>query len=97
MDLHFENGLTISVQFGSGNYCERNGFRGYNDEMKYDIVKSSNAEIAIWDKSEKQFNFGSDEVKGWVEANEIAKWIYLVSTVENLDDLYSKVGNGNNF
>ena len=24
--LTFENGLTISVQFGSGNYCERNGF-----------------------------------------------------------------------
>lgn len=96
--LTFENELTISVQFGSGNYCERKiGLWVPNDEMKYDIVKSSNAEIAIWDKNGKWFNFGSDEVKGWVEANEIAKWIYLVSTVENLDDLYSKVGNGNNF
>ena len=83
--MTFENGITISVQFGAGNYCERKGatvsYRGDMDAAT-PIVESNNAEIAIWDKDGKWFNFGSDTVKGWVDANEVAEWIHKCSTGE---------------
>lgn len=55
--MTFENGNTISVQFGWGNYCENRG------ESKPGCV---NAEIAIWDSENKWFDFGSDSVKDGV-------------------------------
>ena len=42
--MTFENGLTISVQWGAGNYCE-NRFNG-DFTCKTD-AKSNNAEIAV--------------------------------------------------
>ena len=44
--------------------------------------ESNNAEIAIWNKDGKWFNFGSDMVKGWVDVNEVAEWIHKCSTGE---------------
>lgn len=64
--MTFSNGNTISVQFGIGNYCEN------RDESK---TSSKNAEIAIWNKENVWYNFGSDEVKGWCDADEVARWI----------------------
>jgi len=89
--LTFENGLTISVQFGTGNYCERRDYSSpYKSEMLngQDIIESQNAEIAIWDKDNNWFDFGSDTVKGWVSANEIAEWIEKISKAES--DFISK-------
>lgn len=84
--LTFENGLTISVQFGTMNYCERkNNFSFYKSEMldKQDIIESKNAEIAIWDKNNNWFNFGSDTVKGWCSSNEVAEWIEKISKTDS--------------
>ena len=50
--MTFENGLTISVQFGIGNYCTRN--------EKDEAISS---EIAIWNEDGKWFDFGNDQVK----------------------------------
>ena len=86
--LTFENNLTISVQFGSYNYCDRRGFdQTYGSERDTLIVESSNAEIAIWDKEDKWFNFGSDVEKGWCTANEVAEWIEKVSKANELSDI----------
>lgn len=85
--LTFQNGLTISVQFGTSNYCERRDYTSpYKSEMlnDQDIIKSQNAEIAIWDKDNNWFDFGSDTVKGWCSANEIANWIEKVSNAINI-------------
>jgi hypothetical protein len=61
--MTFENGCTISVQFGRANYATiRDGF-------------SISAEIAIWDKDGTWYNFGHDQVKGYCNANEVAEWI----------------------
>ena len=85
--LTFDN-LTISVQIGIHNYCERrNTLPELDPELRSDSVKSNNAEIAIWDKEGNWFNFGNDEVKGWVETKEIAKWIDAISKSKDLDDL----------
>jgi hypothetical protein len=89
--MGFNNGLIISVQWGVGNYCERRSYtEDFLSEMKQRVVQSGTAEIAIWDQDGTGFNFGSDEVKGWCDTNEVATWIQLVSTATDLEDLYQK-------
>lgn len=65
--MTFENGNTISVQFGFGNYCEN------RHESK---MKCPNAEIAIWNAAGNWYEFdNSDTVKGYCRADEVAKWV----------------------
>ena len=86
--MGFANGLVISVQWGSMNYCERKSLNADpRAEMRQETVQSSTAEIAIWDVDGTWFNFGYDEVKGWCTADEVANWITVVSTVKDLTQL----------
>ena len=74
--MTFENGWTISVQFGYGNYCD-NGRHpdGWDFGKKQEVTESSDAEIAIWDANGEWYDFGSDTVKGYCSADEVATWI----------------------
>ena len=88
--MTFQNGMTISVQFGASNYCERKNMTTiYKDEMDATtpIISSSDAEIAIWDKEGKWYNFGSDEVKGWVSPDEVVFWITAAREAKTLEDI----------
>lgn len=86
--MTFANGMTISVQFGTSNYCSRKSFDASPmSEMREYIVNSADAEIAIWDAGGNWFNFGYDEVKGFVTPDEVALWINSVSSAESLNDL----------
>lgn len=69
--ITFENGNTISVQFGYGNYCDN------RDESK---SESTTAEIAIWNKDGEWYDFGSDTVKGWCTPDEVGEFIQLAMT-----------------
>ena len=61
--ITFANGYTVSVQFGSGNYCE-------NRDGKKD--RSSNAEIAAWDANGKWIQLDEhDDVLGWQSADQV--------------------------
>jgi hypothetical protein len=86
--LTFDNGLTISVQWGIDNYCERRYYFNAPEAMSVKWVESTTAEIAIWDGSDGWFDFGNDVVKGYVEADEVAEWIIKTSKVDNLSELY---------
>lgn len=57
--ITFTNGNTVSVQFGSGNYC--------NNQGKDTSKPCANAEFWAWDKDGKPF----DEPIGWQTSNEI--------------------------
>ncbi len=86
--MRFNNEMVISVQWGTGNYCERRSFTtDIMPEMKLRMVESITAEIAIWDNDGTWFSFGDDTVKGWVDANEVAKWIYLTASAIDLQHL----------
>lgn len=90
--MGFENGLVISVQWGSGAYCERKSLNADpRAEMKQTTVQSSSAEIAIWDANGNWFNFGHDTVKGWCTANQVAYWIWITSLATSLEDLQETV------
>ena len=59
--------------------------------MKQYVIESIDAEIAIWDKNGSWLNFGSDEVKGYVSPDEVAKWISIVSTANTLEDIQKTI------
>jgi hypothetical protein len=76
--VSFDNGLTVSVMFGSGNYCENR----FSDLEVGDTVKvwsqhnSVSAEIAVIDHN-GNFVTGfpgcpkGGQVRGWVEPDEM--------------------------
>ena len=92
--MTFQNGITISVQFGTGNYCERrnSAYDRLTDDTAPAIVASKDAEIAIWHKdSDTWFKFDSrnwnDQVKGWVSVQEVAEWISYIKHARDLNHL----------
>jgi len=86
--MTFKNGLTISVQFGTGNYCSRRDFiAAIVSEKDSDICESDDAEIAIWDSNNTWFNFGSDTVKGWVSVDEVGDWINRTMNATSIETL----------
>ena len=88
--MTFENGWTVSVQFGYGNYGDNynmSDFRGYEFEARdREAGKrgSSQAEIAAWDKDGEWYRFGPegdehrDTVQGYISADEVADFITLI-------------------
>lgn len=64
----FENGNTISIQFGYGNYCENR-----NESNSY----SETAEIAMWNSEGTWYEEWEegDVVKGYCTTDEVADWI----------------------
>ena len=79
--ITFENGLTVSVQFGVGNYCE-NRDADFDEAKKTEKWTSRNAEVAIWDKNDKWLTKeyveqkgekAYDDVVGWVLPSEVLK------------------------
>lgn len=94
IQMTFENGWTISIQFGYGNYCDnqtnKNACSWFEKETYSSrFVSSTNAEIAIW-KGDRWYDFNADDpdfasekvtdsVKGWCSPDEVAYWISRVS------------------
>lgn len=66
--MTFENGNTVSIQFGYGNYSSN------RVESK---SETQTAEIAMWNKDNKWYTFKSenDHVLGWQTSDEVAYWI----------------------
>ena len=87
--ITFPNGITLSTQFGGGNYCENYDYP-IGEEIKANQMNSDDAEIAIWNKSgkwrtedmmkelfKKEY---SDDVMGRVS---IAKWLKIFQWCKN--------------
>ena len=55
--ITFKNGITASVQFGRGNYCENRN----KDLTNSDIVSCVDAEIMAWDENNNDIL----EPQGW--------------------------------
>ena len=78
--LSFENGITISVMFGSGNYCENKSIQ-FKTSGFDEVHKSKDAEVYAWK--------GDDNVptvRGWMSANNVAKAIQIASEAKCIDD-----------
>jgi hypothetical protein len=89
--MTFENGWTISVQFGFGNYCSNRNHParmisgnhyGWYASKDVEYFSCPDAEIAIWNSFGEYYNFGHDTVKGYCSTDEVAEWITKVSHPE---------------
>jgi hypothetical protein len=65
--VSFDNGLTVSVMFGSGNYCEHR----FSDIEPGDTHDSASAEIAVIDSNG---NFVT-EFPGCPEGDKVGGWV----------------------
>ena len=87
--LNFDNGLTLSSQFGYGNYCENRTLE-VGDVGRAEAAKSDNCEIAIWNKdgdwitremAEEVFDDPlDDDVMGYVD---FSRWLRVVDWCRN--------------
>jgi hypothetical protein len=71
--MTFNNGWTVSVQFGLGNYCEnRDGTR----------ASSKDAEIAAWDRDGNWYHFpeAHDDVKGRQTPNQVLQFMCMIAS-----------------
>ena len=75
--MTFENGYTISVQFGGGNCCSNySNFELIGREKEQYILESETAEIAIWDHNGswctgKFTDEGDGQVAGYLTTNDV--------------------------
>ena len=82
--MFFQNGYTISVQYGPRNYCEKreSDYDAPITPAEWGVLRweSKDAEIAIWNSDKVWYVFeDGEEVKGWCSPDEVAEWIYKVS------------------
>lgn len=84
--MTFKNGLTISVQWGYGNYCD-NRLKFSDQDIESKSGTSDSAEIAIWDSNNqgsKWFKFDCDVVKAYCSSDEVAIWIDKVRRAKSI-------------
>ena len=95
--MTFKNGFAISVQWGPGNYCERQD-EDFDQPMKERFWESKSAEIAIFDTNNRiqenssagMISLGRDTVEGWVSADQVAKVIAIVQSSKTTEEIQQK-------
>jgi hypothetical protein len=77
--ITFENGTTISVQFGRGNYCANKNLGTFIPNTLGGNHESPNAEVAMWNAVDqlitRKFTHDSQGEIGWVSPEYVAKAI----------------------
>lgn len=77
--MTFDNGWTISVQFGSGNYISDRGHDGH----------SADAEIAAWGPDGEWYRFedsNDDQVLGWQSPDQVLRWMNFFANMKWVDE-----------
>lgn len=85
--MEFENGWTISVQFGYGNYCDNYQHpEGFDFAKGLNVVQSSDAEIAIWSGDTWESDWytfeNGDTVLGHQTPDQVVQWISKVAAFD---------------
>ena len=76
--MTFENGVTLSVQFGPGNYCENRSTDDFSAPRKTGCWKSKDAEVAILLHDGEFYQIQEyDQVEGWQTVEDVCKWIEI--------------------
>ena len=93
--ITFENGFTISAQWGTMNYCEHRSLsldsKDLDGPMKHNRWESELAEIAIFGKDGLLNIAEHDQVIGWVSADNVAKVIAIVSSSSTENEIETKI------
>jgi len=79
----FENGWTVSVQWGPGNYGDHHGSFLLDDKEspeKQRFWVSEKAEVAAWNAAGDWHWFGMDTVQGYMSTDEVFDFIEVIKT-----------------
>ena len=96
-NMTFENGISISVQWGVGNYCSRKNDGEFDLPMKDDCWEATSAEIMISSGSSNGILAAlgtGDMVAGWLSADQVAECISVCSQagdVIHLNQMLKKI------
>ena len=81
--MTFDNGNTVSVQWGPSNYCDPLHEEGrgapLNAPARTEMWKAKNAEVSAWDSDGRKHRFDHDTVEGLLSPNEVSKFIGFVA------------------
>ena len=92
VNMKFQNGFEVSIQFGQGNYCT-------TISQSPERTISTSAEMAIYDHNNKMievfpsYGGNGDSVEGWLGADDVARVISIVANASNREQI--KVGLAN--
>ena len=89
--MEFDNGFSISVQWGLENYCEKKSFNTDIDPRKKRIWESTSAEIAVFNEEGIVPIGGDDQVIGWLSSNEVASVITIISSSKDKDEIQDRI------
>lgn len=79
--LTFENGLTISIQIGRGNYCQNYDYPSYHIDHKNPLPASETAEIAVWATDDAMIDIQDCEVKGYVPVEHVLRFVEFLRSL----------------
>lgn len=80
--IQFENGWTVSVQFGGGNYGENYNFP-IGEQRTKRLPPSSRAEIAAWDRNKRCHEFSHGTVEGWQTPAQVLAFMNMIAALPN--------------
>ena len=92
--IDMENGWTVSVQFGIGNYCNNRSGRGNPFTDIAEFIDCSDAEIAAWRTDSRGEGKGAstqewylfedgEQVKGWQTPAKVLRFMNLIALKPN--------------
>lgn len=73
--IQFENGWTVSIQFGPGNYSDNYSGHDWEGPRKADLWHSTTAETALIDPAGKFIEYGDGDVQGYCTPQQVAALI----------------------
>jgi hypothetical protein len=86
VNMKFENGFEVSIQFGQNNYCT-------TISQSLERTISTSAEMAIYDHNNKMievfpsYGGNTDSVGGWLGTDDVARVIIIVANASNREQI----------
>jgi hypothetical protein len=81
--VHFtlDNGLTISIQIGRGNYCQNYDFPSYEIGSKNPLPASETAEIAVWANDDAMIDIQDECIKAYVPVDSVLRYVEFLRSL----------------
>lgn len=77
----FDNGITVSIQIGGGNYGDNYDFPIGEISRNNPLPPSACAELAVWDASGTWFDLDGDQVAGYVKVSDVLGFIAYLNAL----------------